>query len=166
MQALSLDESKMPGTERDYIYDITLAPTDNLLFNLSYGLQFSKTGGVSSQSYMAPSPYTANVYTWGLTTSYAPIEKISLFNSLQYARAKNNTNVDGNNGTGITTTTSPMMMGIDADWYNIDTGLTYAIKKDISVEPHYAYSTYRSFEGVETGNYSAHVIWLDVNVKW
>ena len=166
IQAMNFNKVKMPGTERDFIYGINLTPTDQVMVNLSYSLQLSKTGGIGDQSVYAPPPYTANVYTWALSSSYAPTEKFIFFDSLEYSRAKNQTNVDGKSITTTLASMGPMLMGLDQEWYSIDNGVKWLPTKSLTIEPHYAYYAFRNFEGVSTGNYSAHVIWLDVNVKW
>ena len=166
LQQLDYDPVKMPGSERDFVYGVTLTPTDQLMFNLSYALQLSKTGGIGSQLVTAPPAYTANVYTWALSTSYAPTENFIFFNNLEYSRAKNPTNVDGKSITTTLSAMGPMLLGVDEEWYDIDNGIKWVPKKNLTIEPHYAYYAFRNFEGVSTGNYSAHVVWLDVDVKW
>ncbi|MBF0593626.1 MAG: hypothetical protein HQL22_01515 [Candidatus Omnitrophica bacterium] len=165
---------KMPITERDFIYDVALNPTDQLMFDASYGIKFLKTGGVGSAvtvggtnygSY-APPAATANVYTWSLMTSYAPAEKLSIFNSFAYSRAKNQTEADVDNYRNVTSGGGAMSFGIDSEWYDIDTGIEFKPNKDLTIKPHYVYSSYVNFEGLETGNYSAHIIGLDVSLKW
>ncbi len=156
------DETAIPTKENDFIYDIVLMPTDALMFDVSYGLQLSKVDGPSIANTGTPPAYTANVYTWALNSSYAPTEKLSFFNSFEYSRSRNSTNADGSNYTSTGTT----LWGPDQEWYNIDTGIKWSLKKDLTIEPHYAYSAFRSYEGMEIGNYSANIVWLDVDMKF
>ncbi|MBF0618820.1 MAG: hypothetical protein HQL19_01500 [Candidatus Omnitrophica bacterium] len=172
VQALSRDMSKTPGSERDFVYDVALLPTDKWMFNLSYSLKLLKVEGRGEQSTFIPPASTSNVYSYMLTTSYMATEKLSLFNSLEFSRAKNRTNdsnsinltpnADTVNGVGAVA----MLWGNNDAWWDIDTGAKWEPKKNLTIEPHYAYYTYEAYPGIEAGNYSAHVVWLDVNVKW
>ena len=160
------DWEKAQMSERDYIYDLTLIPTDSLMFNLSYSVQDLKAStresqitdnGIYSGNVGIP-VFTANVYTWMFSTSYAPKENLSFFNTLEFSRAKN---VNDSNSVY-----SNVRYGADDQWWDSTIGIRWSPKKDITVEPHYAYYSFTANQSIETGNYSAHVMWLDVKYNW
>jgi len=162
--AVTEDWEKAGMSERDYIYDITLTPNDSWMFNLSYNLQNlksstrqSQTPDVASTSIGVP-VFTANVYTWMFTTSYAPRENLSVFNSVEFSRAKNPNNNYTNTGT--------LRYGVDDQWWNTTIGVRWNPRKDLTIEPHYAYYSFRTGQSVESGNYSAQVIWLETKLTW
>lgn len=165
MHAYDFDTTKMPSTGRDFIYDVTLLPTDQLMLNFSYALQLSKTGGIGSQAATTPKPFTANVNTFSMSSSYAPTASFCFFNSASYSRAKNQVGFNTATPLSVNTFTAPIY-ATDAEWYTIDNGVKWSLKADLSVEPHYGWYAYRSFDGALTGNYNAHILWLDVTKKW
>jgi hypothetical protein len=160
------DWEKAQMNERDYVYDLTLMPTDAVMFNLSYSLQDLKSSSRESQipdsgvygGNVGIPVFTANVYTWMFTTSYAPKDSFSIFNTVEFSRAKNANNPD--------TAASSMRYGVDDEWWNMTYGVRWSPKKDLTIEPHYAYYSFRANQSVETGNYSAHAMWLDVKYNW
>lgn len=164
IQVLSLDESKMPSYDRSLVYNMSIIPTDNWSFDASYARTLSKTGGINSASTYTPPYFTGNVDTYTASLSYAPKDNLTFYNSWEYSRAKNKTNADSNNLTP--SSTGPMLFGQNESWYNIESGLKWNPKKNLKVEPHYAYQSFRSYPGIFTGNYSAHVAWLDMSVEW
>ena len=139
-------------------------PTEELMIDASYSRKLNKVGGIGSQYAYAPPAFTGNVDILSLSTSYAPTEKLSLFNTFEYARAKNKTNADSDSLTS--NATGPLLWGQNEEWFNIDTGVTFSLRKDLTIEPHYAYQSFRAFDGIDSGNYSAHVYWLDVSLNW
>ncbi len=164
IQVLSLDTSKMSTTERDFTYNVAIMPTDEWMIDASYSRKLSNTGTVGAQYSYSPPAFTGNVDVFALSTSYAPTEKFSVFNTLEYARAKNQTNA--NSDTLKSTSVGPLLWGVNEEWFNMETGITWSLRKDLTIEPHYAYQSFRSFEGMESGNYSAHVGWLDITLNW
>ncbi len=168
--AVSEDWEKAQLSEQDYIYDLMLMPTDALMFNLSYSLQDLKASTRESQitdngvygSYptgiVGIPVFTANVYTWMFTTSYAPKDNFSIFNTVEYSRAKNPNNPPAE--------TSSMRYGVDDQWWNMTYGVRWSPKKDLTIEPHYAYYSFIANQSTEAGNYSAHVMWLDLKYNW
>ncbi len=159
-QVVNQDWLKSQGYQRNLTYDLTLIPTDALMFNLSYSLELLKGSTPSSQStslYVAP--FTGNVYSWALTTSYAPKDNFSIFNTLDYSRAKNANN-------NYAPTTGAFLYGVDDEWYDAVIGIRWSPKKNITIEPHYGYYGFRSYQSVETGNYTAHVMMVDVKFNW
>jgi len=163
-QAVGQDWEKSQGSERNYVYDITLIPTDALMFNLSYSRQDLKTStpgsafpDIGTTSVGIP-VFTANVYSWMFSTGYAPLDNFSIFNTVEFSRAKN--------ANYSYATASSFRYGVDDEWWDMTYGLRWVPKKDITVEPHYAYYSFRANQSVETGNYSAHAMWLDVKYNW
>ncbi|MEI8012393.1 MAG: hypothetical protein WCI27_07960 [Candidatus Omnitrophota bacterium] len=165
VKALQYDLSRTPAGERNFIYDMTLMPDDKWMFNLAYSLKFVKVEPRGNSIATVPPVSTADVYGYSFTTSYAPVEKFSVFNTLGYSRAKNKTNADNPAALGASATAATLL-GLNDAWWDIDTGAKWEAGKNVTIEPHYAYYAYRAYPGVETGNYSAHVVWLDVNIKW
>ena len=104
------------------------------------------------------------------STSYAPTEKLSIFSSLGYSMAHNRNTYSQwavDEGLSILSLVNRgLTIGSHADWYDAELGLKWEPKKDLTIEPHYAYYGYRVKDSVETGNYSAHIVWLDVSKKW
>ena len=160
------DWIKSQGSQRVYTYNVVLQPLDQWMFDLGYSLNNFKVSTPASQKAIGSSNggipvFTANVYTYLLTTSYIPLENLSFYNSIQYARAKN-----FNNYGNTLTTSSGMPFGVDNENYNITTGIKWSPKKNLSIEPHYAYYGYRANQSLDYGNYSAHVFWLDTKYSW
>jgi len=159
-QVVNQDWMKTQGYERNFTYDLTLMPTDALMFNLAYSLELLK----SSTPYAASNvlyipPFTGNVYSWAFTTSYAPLDNFSVFNTLDYSRAKNANN-------NYAPTTNAFNYGVDEEWYDAVVGIKWSPKKNVSIEPHYGYYGFRTFQSVESGNYTAHVMMVDVKFEW
>ena len=159
-QVVNQDWEKSQGYDRSFTYDLTLTPLDPLMFNLSYSLEQLKasTPAASSTTLYLP-PFTGNVFSWALTTSYAPLENLSLYNTLDYSRAKNAIN-------NYAPTTGAFLYGVDDEWYDAVVGIRWSPKKNITIEPHYGYYAFRANQSVETGNYSAHVMMVDVKFDW
>ena len=162
-QVYAQDYLKAQGTERNFSYDVTLSPIDILMFNLSYGLQLLKSSTPEANSPLGAqlAPFTGNVWTGSFSTSFMPKEFFTVTNTLSYSRAKN-----ANNNYDVTSTGPAMSYGADDEWYSSDLGVKWSLKKDWSVEPHYAYYGFRSYQGISSGNYSANVLWLDISKKW
>jgi hypothetical protein len=58
-------------------------------------------------------------------------------------------------------------LGVSEHTYNIELGMPIRPKNsDVSLEPHYGYYNHNSKSMSGFDNYSAHVVWLDCNVKW
>jgi hypothetical protein len=167
-QYINQDWEKSQSIERDLNYDITIQPLDPLMFNLGYSMQWLKASTPASSqpntnnTFIYVPTFTGNVYNWMFTTSYAPKENLSLFNTISYSRAKNSQN----NNISNSVTAGAFSYGIDDEWWNTTLGLNWSPKKNLTVGPHYAYYTFRSHEGVEVGNFIANVIWLDVKMDF
>ena len=166
IQVLGLSTSKMPSEEQNIAYNLALMPNDQWMIDGSYTRKMPRTGPIGASHVFVPPVFTANVDTYTVSASYAPTEKFSIFNSFEYSRAKNKTNVDSRDLTTYPTPNGPLLWGVNEKWYNFETGITWKVKKDLTVEPHYAYQSFRSYPGIESGNYSAQVTWVDVKVAW
>ncbi|MBF0478230.1 MAG: hypothetical protein HQL26_01980 [Candidatus Omnitrophica bacterium] len=154
---------KTQQMERDFTYGLTIFPTDAWMFTASYSLQLFKTSTPASQFASNSTVYlpvtTANVNTLAFSTSYAPTDNFSIFQTSEYSRAEN-----GNNN--YVTNNSAFLYSPDDEWYDAQVGAKWTVTKNIIIEPKYAYYAFRTYQSVETGNYSAHVMWLDVDIKW
>jgi len=175
-QVVNQDWLKSQSISRVYTYDVVVQPLDAWMFDLAYSLQnfssstqastyLQQTGLSSSGTAVGASTlsngadilrYRGNVYTWMFTTSYAPKDNLSLFNSFEYSRSKNYNNYSS---FGIP-------YGEDYYRYDMTLGLKWEPKKNWSVEPHYSYYSYRAKQSVDLGNYSAHLIALDAKYTW
>jgi hypothetical protein len=165
-QFSSLDTIETNGTERDFVYGLSLTPTDELMFNLSYTIQQNKVSTpVSALTTSTLKDFlpvsSSNVNSWELGSSYAPTANLSFFSSLGYSRSKN-----GDANTNMTSTTSAYAYNNSETWYNAEIGSKLSLKKGWSVEPHYAFYSYRTKDSFTLGNYTANVMWLDITKKW
>ncbi|MBF0121841.1 MAG: hypothetical protein HQL21_00355 [Candidatus Omnitrophica bacterium] len=165
IDGLNFDPSKTSGYQRDFVYGLTLLPNDQWMFDLSYSIERSKLSGIPSQSAVALPPSTSNVDSVMFSTTFAPTQKLSFYSAAQYSRARNTENEAGANLTAGSGGAN-MLYDIDAEWYSIETGLKIEAKKDLTVSPHYAYQAYREDPGMEMNDFSAHVIWVDVSMKF
>jgi hypothetical protein len=154
--------------ERSFVYDVVVMPAEQWMFDLSATLQQFNTNTLVSDLGITP-VYTANVYSWMVSTSYAPTEKFTIFNTLGYSKAYNKHDYQQTdiNGAAIATVLNRgLAMGANDEWYDAEFGVNMELKKDLTVAPHYAYYGYRANDSVETGNYSAHIVWVDVGMKF
>ena len=179
-QNIGQDWLKSQSLSRVYTYDAIVTPSDRWMFDFAYSLNQLKVstpaqqnlplsigsaGGLTDISATIPAGSTstgaqipvfqANVYTLLFTASYAPKDNLSIFSSLEYSRAK-----DFNNSVQWS------MFGVDNEHYDITTGIKWSPKKNVSIEPHYAYYSYRANQSIDYGNYSANVFWLDTKISW
>jgi hypothetical protein len=139
-------------------YDLMLQPVDSLLVDLGYMRQLAKT---STPAGDGPSPaipgFTANVNTWMISSSYIISPKLS-FNSA-FSKA------DQDNFNDFTSTGMPY--GVDASWYDATLGLSWIANKTVTVEPKYTFYSYKDNPKTEAGGgYTAHEVWLGVNLNW
>jgi hypothetical protein len=142
-----------------FTYDLNLQPLDPWFLTLSYSKSLSKTStpaGASTVSTTKTPGFTSDVDSWLVSSSYAISERLNIIKSFQYSVADNFNDY----------TTNFLPLGADYKRYDISTGLEWRLKDDIAIAPHYAYAMYRANQEAEATNYSAHIIWLDVNVKW
>ncbi len=162
------DWEKSQSNQRVYTYNMVVHPVEQFMCDLGYSLDNFKVSTPASQHNVGTGTtnegvpvFTANIYTWLFTTSFIPRENLSLYSTFEYSRAKNyNGNADS------TAATSAMTFGVDNERHDVQVGLKWTPKKDLSIEPHYAYYSYRSNQSVDYGNYSAHLFMLEAKYNW
>lgn len=162
------DWEKSQSNQRVYTYNMVVHPVDPFMFDLGYSLDNFKVSTPASQHNVGTGTtnegvpvFTANIYTWLFTASFIPKEDLSLYSTLEYSRAK-----DFNGYSNSTAATSAMTFGVDNERYDVQVGLKWTPKKDLSIEPHYAYYSYRANQSVDYGNYSAHLFMLEAKYNW
>lgn len=141
-----------------FTYDLMLQPIDSLLLDLGYMRQLAKTSTPAGNGASPKIPgFTANVNTWMLSSSYIISPKWSLNSSFSKA--------DQDNFNDFTSTGMPY--GVDASWYDASVGLSWIANKTVTVEPKYTYYSYKDNPKTEAGGgYTAHEVWLGVNLNW
>ena len=157
------DWIKSNANSKIYTYDLTLQPWDEWMFNVGASLNQFKVSTPASQKTVSSGGipvFTSNVHTLLFLTSYAPKENLSFYSSAQYSRAEN---FEAQNFSGLP-------YGLNNEHYDIALGMKWAPKKNITLEPRYAYYSFRSSPdgdlSLDYGNYSAHVLWLDAKFNW
>ncbi|MDP2654402.1 MAG: hypothetical protein Q8Q08_10280 [Candidatus Omnitrophota bacterium] len=140
-----------------YTYDITVQPINPLLMTVAFSHQqyFTKTTAGSASSTAVPA-FNSGVNSWLFSTSYMASESISLINTILYSRADNYNDFSG---TGLP-------LGADFKQYDMTTSLEWTPKKGMKVKPTYEYASYKANPLVEVGDYSAHIVWMDVGFDW
>ncbi len=141
-----------------FSYDVTLQPLDPLLITLAFNRELLKVATPAALASTAKTPgFNSNADSWLLSVSYSPMEKVSLFNTLNYTRARN---FDNFSAIGVP-------LGSDFDQYDTTAGIRWQPRQDLIIEPNYTYSSYQTNSvSAEFGNYSAHVIWLDLTLDF
>ena len=141
-----------------YTYDVTLQPIRTVTTTASFSRQ---TSAIWSPARFAGSGYTptfnANVDTWMLGTVYAPTPSLTLTNNLLYSSASNFNDDVIRLG---------LPLGADFQRVDVTTGVTWSVTPDTSVGTQYAMYHYLPNEAVQYGDYTAHVLWLDVTKKF
>ncbi len=153
------DWIKSNGNSRIFTYNLVWQPLDEWLFDLGYSLNNFKVSTPASQVAVSSGGipvFEADFYTWLFTGSYAPKENLSFLGGFEYTRAKD---FDSHGFAGLP-------YGVDNERYDASVGMKWSPKKDITIEPHYGYYSYRANQSIDYGNYSAHVVWLDFSYNW
>jgi hypothetical protein len=115
-----------------------------------------KTPVAASTSNQVIPGFNSNVDSWFLSASYAPRENLSFINSFRYSLADNFNDY----------TASAMPFGADYKQFDASLEMQWSPQKDITVGPKYAYYHYDANPNADTGNYNAHVAWLDLSIDW
>jgi len=153
------DWIKSQGNSRIFTYNVVFQPLDEWMFDLGYSLNNFKVSTPASQTAVTGGGipvFETDFHTWLFTGSYAPRENLSFFSGLQYTRAKD---FDSQAFGGIP-------YGVDNEHYDANVGMKWSPRENLTLEPRYAYYSYRANQSVDYGNYSAHVAWLDFNYDW
>ena len=141
-----------------YTYDVTVQPLRKLMTTASFSRQtaLTRTPARFSSSDANTPAFHADVNTWLLGADYTPTPALTFTSSLLCSGAGNfNDFAD----TGLP---------LGADFHRVDltTGVTWAVNERTSLGADYAFYRYNPNENVESGDYTAHVVWLEVSQKF
>lgn len=140
-----------------YTWDIFSQVTDDLMMTASFSFQDGKI--ITPARYAVPAPaiptFDFDVYTSLFSIEYALNKDVVLTGTGDYTRAANFKDF------------SELSTPYGADFHQADVtvGVRWTAKKDLTIEPKYAWYQYTANEA-EVGSYNAHVIWLDVKCLW
>ena len=143
----------------DYVYDLTWIPSPSLIITGAFARESlsTKTAANSFTGSSIPLPgFDAGVNTWLFSMSYIPRENLSVTSSLSQSRA-DNFNDYANIG---------IPLGADFNRVTAIFGLKWTPRKDISIEPEYAYYHYGANPHADAGSYDAHLLGLEVSMGW
>lgn len=146
-----------------YTWDLTSQLLDDLVVTSSFSFQDGKIitparyNGVIDEAAATVAIPTFNYdsYTALFSIDYALTKDLMLLGLVDYTRAANYNDF----------TATGMPYGADFHKTDLTLGLSWKPKKDLTVEPKYAWYQYRT-NGTEIGNYNAQVISLEAKVKW
>lgn len=140
-----------------YTWDLTSQPLDDLLLTASFSYQDGKiiTPDRFSVTRAAIPSFSFDSYNSLFSAEYSLTKDLVLTGTADYIRAANFVDF------------SAIGMPYGADFHEVDAtvGLRWTAKKDLTIEPKYAWYQYRANEA-EVGSFNAQVIWLEVNSKW
>lgn len=137
-----------------YTYDVVLQPLRELTATASFSRQAAATTTPARLASSANIPtFNADVQTWLFSADYAPAPNVTVTGALQYSSADNFNDF------------ADRALPYGADFHKLDltTGVAWAVNDGTSVAAEYALYTYNPNENVESGDYKAHVIWLEVS---
>ncbi len=141
-----------------YTYDVVVQPRPELLFTGSFSRQAAVVetpANISTTAANTPG-FHADVYSWLFSMEYVIRTNLVLFSSFLYSRADN---FDDFTSTGLP-------LGVDNERVDLTVGLRYSVGKHITIEPKYGFYHFKANHDVETGDYNAHVLWLDFTLVW
>ena len=141
-----------------YTADVASQLLDNFLTTVSFSYRDEKTFTPARFGpYAASIPsYNGDVYTWLACSVYELTSDLSLSTTLQHTWADNFQDLGG----------QEMTYYADFESTDLTLGCRWNPKKDLSVEPKYSFYQYRANPDSESGNYNAHVLWLEVRFAW
>ncbi len=144
-----------------FTYDVTVLPVERWLLNLSFSQQNLKTSTAATAYGTADSVpgFVGDVRTLLLGASYTATESLNYTGSAYYSWTDN---FDDYSVSGLP-------LGLDSGHLGVELGAQWRPTKneeDFLVEPHYGYYSYDADSVVERTAYSAHVLWLDLSLKW
>lgn len=153
-----INESEADQVSHVFTYDLFIQPNEELLFDLAYSKNDNKISTLAAGGSGSPQipGFISNSGSWMVSSSYTPKDNLSFTNTFTYSNA---TNYDNFSSIGLA-------YGADFDKYDITLEANWEPKQDLSVKPHYAYYFYEPGSAYDNGGYRAHVMWLDVSVKW
>ena len=143
-----------------YTFDVTAQPLRELTTTASFSRQTAATSTPArlNTSVAAIPTFHADVNTWLFSTDYTPKPNLTLTGTLQLTSA-DNFNDFANTG---------IPYGADFHKLDLTTSITWSPMKlkDTSVKAEYGLYTYNPNENVEAGDYTAHMIWVQVSQKF
>lgn len=140
-----------------YTYDVVLQPHRTLTTTASFSRQTAVTSTPARLASTANIPaFHADVNTWLVGADYSPKPNVTWTNALQLSWA-DNFNDYANTG---------LPYGAAFQRTDFTTGVTWALTDTASVGADYAFFTYNPNENIESGDYGAHVIWLELSAKF
>lgn len=140
-----------------YTYDVVLQPLRELTTTASFSRQNATTFTPARLASSTNIPaFNADVSTWLFSADYSPKPDLTLNGTLQYSWA-DNFNDYANTG---------MPYGAAFNRLDFTTGIAWSPSDRTTYGVDYALYTYNPNENVESGDYTAHAIWLKVTQKF
>jgi hypothetical protein len=137
-----------------YTYDVVVQPLQELVTTVSFSRQAAATTTPASLSASATTPaFHANVHTWLLDAGYTPAPTVTLNGTLQYSWASNFNDF----------TATGLPLGADFDRLDATAGFTWSLLEGTAMKAEYALYSYLPSSLVESSDYHAHVIWLELS---
>lgn len=137
--------------------DLNWQPIQDLLTTLSFSRQMAAVTTPARYAAAGNTPtFNANVNTWLFSADYAATPKITLTGTLQYSRAGNFNDF----------AVSGLPLGADTEQLDLTAGLNWKLWKDSSVAAGYGFYHYLSNSNADSGDYNAHVVWLEGTKKF
>jgi len=139
--------------------DLTLQPCRDLLTTFSFSRQMAV---VTTPARYGPAaggytpPFHADVNTWLASADYAVRDNLTLTGSFQYSRAAN-FNDFGQDG---------LPLGADYGQLDATAGFRWACREGASLGLEYGFYHYQANSNADSGDYAAHVVWLEASKKF
>ncbi|MFA7001798.1 MAG: hypothetical protein WC352_06615 [Candidatus Omnitrophota bacterium] len=147
-----------------WIYDMTVYPRADWSVTGSFTKQNAETKTVGATKIAGQTflpTFTSNFYTWMFGTDYQPREYLNFNGNLFYTAANNYGDFERYNASNL------VFYGADYAQVGLTAGCRWNLRKDLTIEPQYAFSQYRPNENSGTGNgYDAHVVSLALTTHW
>jgi hypothetical protein len=136
--------------------DASVQLTEAIFVLLSYtrGNALVETPARFASSAHTPA-FHADVGVWSASADYAIGTDLALTAVASYARADNFNDFSD----------AGLPLGSDYNQLDLELGLRWKVREDLSVEPRYAYYRYHSDPDAEIGDYDAHVVWLQITLE-
>ena len=138
--------------------DLNWQPAQDLLATLSFSRQMAAVTTPARYAAAAGNTptFNADVNTWLFSADYAATPKITLTGTLQYSQARNFNDFAA----------SGLPLGADTEQVDLTAGLNWKIRKDSSIAARYGFYHYLTNSNAESGDYDAHVVWLEGTRKF
>lgn len=146
------------GLTDTYTADLTILPNDRWSVTLSTSLQDSSilTPSANSTSAAQAPRFNSDVWSWMGTADYQVSDKVSVNTLARYSRADN-----FNDFTSI-----GLPYGADYNEWEASLGLSWRAKPGFTVAPRYTLYGYNPNDMADSGQYTAHVVWVDCKIEW